>query len=428
MSTADPRTTVRRAPAALLAGRARALVPLLTQAGAALSETDPLEAARAYGWLARCHTALGQRALAAEAADRAVDRGQDAADPDAGSPAVLAFVATTWRGVGSAHTARQLAVRALTWARAAEHPATEVDALVELALAHLDGAGPAAVAPALLDEALDLARTHRLPARHWEARFARALATLVVQGPHAALPGLRRIATQAQKGSLRHVEAQALTALGRAHVELRDYDAGFTAHTAALERHRATGHRPGTAASLAGLGLCAMGTGDPAWGAQRLTQAIAMFTEVGNKAAEAAWRAHLDDALVLLQRSERRLSELERFIAVVTELGDTAWAAELHRRRGLVFLEVSDTDRALQALDQGLALARTLDDPVLQADSHAARAQVLLHLERFEQAAAALTTALDTLPADVSPAWAVEAREQLATLPPASAEGPPAGA
>lgn len=174
-------------------------------------------------------------------------------------------------------------------------------------------------------------------------------------------------------------EARALTLLGRALVDLRDYRSGRVAHEAALALHRISGDLGGVAASTGGLGLCAMGTGSLARGTQLLLQAITACADSEAWAAEAAWRAHLDDALVLLEREEMRADQLVRYVEVVRLLGDAARERTLLQTLAVTRRAVNDRPGAVEAWE---ALARAHERAGDGSAATAARNERAIDVER----------------------------------------------
>lgn len=215
-----------------------------------------------------------------------------------------------------------------------------------------------------------------------------------------ALPALQRALKSARASGDPLAEAWALTELGRACVEVRLYPKARALHETALRLHTRADDRPGAAASLGGLGLCYLGTGAPADGVRRLNQAIVLCAELGDLAAESAWRAHLDGALVLLEREEHRIVELRRWIEVARQLGDAGLQAALHCELGNSLRSVRDPTAALVAYGSALALSETRGDPGAQAIDHANLGRA--HRELGDEASAreAFRRALELCPAD----------------------------
>lgn len=212
-----------------------------------------------------------------------------------------------------------------------------------------DTAARALVALGRADEALQVA----------PAGPGRVLALLATGAPAEAAAAAAAWARR--PGHDTYATAEATTLLGRCLVELRDYPRATVAFRTALPLHRAIGSLPGVVACLGGLGLCDLGTGHglASRGAMSLFQAVTLASELGDDAAEAAWRTHLDHALVVLDRTEQRVAELGRFRAVVRRLGDRAWEASLARDQAGCWAALRDDPRRLACL----AEAEALDGP-----------------------------------------------------------------
>jgi tetratricopeptide (TPR) repeat protein len=203
----------------------------------------------------------------------------------------------------------------------------------------------------------DAARSATTPADVVDARLARA---------HASLFALRHLPPQADASSLlrralaeathalkvataaaaREREADALSVAARCLVDLRDYAKGRALHEAALAHHEALGQRPGVVASLGGLGVALLGLHETARGAVRIFQAVTLARDLDLLAVEAAWRVQLDHVLVLLDRTETRIEELERTIEVARGLGDEPWRARLLADQAEAAASVRDRARA----------------------------------------------------------------------------------
>lgn len=356
----EERTAAQGPPADRVAAMVRA-ARLRIQSGHTARAAKLLEAARAHAqglddpMLAAHVTAALGRLYAVQA------RPGTAAD-------LLAQAVATWRDAGAS--------------------APLVQALVDLADVWF-GQGRTDAALALLTEATQLAST---PAQQRAITLTRALEQ-VRQGDVRVVSTLQRLARDAKEDGDTLLEGQALTALGRALVDQRDYLRGRAAHQAALPLHAATGHRAGAAASLGGLGLCRLGADAPADAVQLLTQAVKRCAETHDLAAEAAWRTYLDDALVRLDRSEWRARELERFIEVTRQLGDEAWTASLCSALGSTWHDVRDGRAAQTWHTRALAISEARQDTSAMAVDHANLGLAALLLGDPGQAAQALATA-----------------------------------
>ncbi|MGC6492694.1 MAG: tetratricopeptide repeat protein [Myxococcota bacterium] len=189
-----------------------------------------------------------------------------------------------------------------------------------------------------------------------------------------------------------------LTSLGRLLVDLRAYDEGRTAHLSALRIHERVGNTMGCAASLGGLGLVHLGKGMTADGAQALRQAIHRCEQLHALAAEAAWRQHLDAALVLLQREELRIRELQAFIRVIQRLGDTQREAALWCELGNTWRDIRDPDAALPCYEAALRLSSITADDITLAVDHYNLGCTYALLERHEESRQSFEAALHAAP------------------------------
>jgi tetratricopeptide (TPR) repeat protein len=222
--------------------------------------------------------------------------------------------------------------------------------------------------------------------RRGEAAAARAAATAVVRAARAVDDG--------------ELEDDALTLVGRSLVELRDYARARPILLDALQRHERRGCRPGMVDCLGALGLVSLGLAETSRGAQRLTQAAALAAELDLLPLEAAWRVHLDHALVLLERMEWRARELRRFIEVVAQLGRPAWEASLWCELGHTLRSVRDARGARDAYARALALSRHREDPLAISVDLTNLGRVHLDLGAWSEARALLEEALQVGPAD----------------------------
>ncbi|HMV70120.1 MAG TPA: tetratricopeptide repeat protein, partial [Myxococcota bacterium] len=150
--------------------------------------------------------------------------------------------------------------------------------------------------------------------------------------------------------------------------------------------------------ALGALGLASMGLDEMSRGAQRLTQAIALAD--GMPALEAAWRVHLDRALVLLERMEWRARELRRFIQVVAALDQPRWEASLWCELGNTLRAVRDPQGAADAHREALTRSRALGDARLISADLANLGRVHLDLGAWREARRLLEEAVATGPAD----------------------------
>lgn len=194
--------------------------------------------------------------------------------------------------------------------------------------------------------------------------------------------------------------ADAMTLLGNALVELRDYDRARPFLDAALAAHQAAGCAPGSRECLGAQGLIAFGTGLPALAGQKLTQAVTLASEGDALAAEARWRAHLDDVIVHLQREEWRVRELERYLEVCARLGDKTREAALWCELGNTLRRLKRAPAAIAALERALALSREAGDAATQSVDLANLGQALLEAGDPDAAAAQLREALTLGPTD----------------------------
>jgi len=194
--------------------------------------------------------------------------------------------------------------------------------------------------------------------------------------------------------------ADAMTLLGNALVELRDYDRARPFLDAALAAHQAASCAPGSRECLGGQGLIAFGTGLPALAGQKLTLAVTLAAEGDALAAEARWRAHLDDVIVHLQREEWRIRELERYIEVCGRLGDTTREAALWCELGNTLRRLKRAPEAVPALERALALSRAAEDAPTQSVDLANLGQALIEAGDPVAAAARLQEALTLGPTD----------------------------
>lgn len=194
--------------------------------------------------------------------------------------------------------------------------------------------------------------------------------------------------------------ADAMTLLGNTLVELRDYDRARPFLDAALAAHQAAGCAPGSRECLGGQGLIAFGTGLPALAGQKLTQAVTLAAEGEALAAEARWRAHLDDVIVHLQREEWRVRELERYIEVCARLGDTTREAALWCELGNTLRRLKRAPAAIAALERALALSRAAGDEATQSVDLANLGQAQVEAGDPAAAAAHLQEALTLGPPD----------------------------
>lgn len=213
----------------------------------------------------------------------------------------------------------------------------------------------------------------------------------------AAAQGALKAARAAQDAL---ATADAMTLLGNTLVELRDYDRARPFLDAALAAHQAAGCAPGSRECLGGQGLIAFGTGLPALAGQKLTQAVTLAAEGDALAAEARWRAHLDDVIVHLQREERRVRELERYIEVCARLGDRTREAALWCELGNTLRRLKRAPAAIVALERALALSREAGDAATQSVDLANLGQALVEAGEPAAAASRLQEALTLGPPD----------------------------
>ncbi|MCA9560926.1 MAG: hypothetical protein KC583_20400, partial [Myxococcales bacterium] len=143
------------------------------------------------------------------------------------------------------------------------------------------------------------------------------------------------------------------------------------------------------------LGLCKLGTGGTADAVPLLTRAIDGCRATGDLPAEAAWRAHLDHALVLLQRTEWRARELRRFVEVVRALGDEAGTASLLCELGNTLREVRDLEGSAAAHAASLAISEARGDAHAASIDHANLGWTALAADDLDAAHAAFRRALE---------------------------------
>lgn len=218
---------------------------------------------------------------------------------------------------------------------------------------------PALVGP-LAD---DLAARAPGSAMAHRAAWSTALAHAVADGPAAPtapLAALQRTATDA--GWVR-LAADSASLVARILTDQRDYRRAQAAHQEVLEQH--TRHRDvgGVVGALGGLGLCAVGTGQPALGVQRLTQAVTKARSLGALGAEAAWRRHLDEALVHLERYPHRIRELKRYLQVATALEDDGLTHHLLHAVGQSYRQMGEPSEAVPWLRRALGITRQRGGP-----------------------------------------------------------------
>jgi tetratricopeptide (TPR) repeat protein len=291
---------------------------------------------------ARLHARLGRLDLAAAALDRARALGPDTDDVRLATAAL------------ALHRGRPADAEAAAGAVAPDAaPDVRADALGLLAEA-AEARGRLDEAQRLLADAAPAGADARRAVRLRVARL------LVGTGDPGAVRAVQALVADARAAGDAPTEADALTALGRALVDRRDYARAWPAHQGALALHGRTGDRLGAAASLGGLGLCRLGTRAVAEAASHLQRAVSLCAEAGAPAAEAAWRTHLDEVLVLLDRAEWRARELERFVAIVRELDDPVRLVRLLRALGDVHTELLRPDRAEPWYAEAAALAAAL--------------------------------------------------------------------
>lgn len=369
---------------------------------------SPEEALTACAEAARLRLALGQVKRANALVERAL-RGLPDTDAGRRRPFLILLSALyRWRGMPD--TAQEVLSRAAPAAPANTPGPIEVDALLEQTQILL--------ARGLLQPALALAESASAAARPLDppapAEAALVLAqcqlTLGLLAPAAAAAST--LAKRARELGDPYTEGRALTVLGAALVEQRDYRRALPAHTNAVRLHQQSGHRPGFAASMGGLGLCHLGLGAPAQGVQCLNQAIRLCAALEAPAAEAAWRVHLDAALVRLERTELRIQELHRFIEVVRALRDEAWEAALRCELGLCYRDILDHAEAARCFDASLTLSRRRADPHTTCIDLTHLAESLLALGRPDEALTLLNEALELPqdPAHLARAKALHAR------------------
>jgi tetratricopeptide (TPR) repeat protein len=367
--------------ASALAWEAAAVETPQGQGTYALAASHAAQAARArlaLGQLRRAHT-LAQRWLAL------------APDTDPVASGLLTVVLASiarWRADPAQATAL---LRGLEDAHASA--SLQIDVLHERARIALATGSPTG-ALAFVEAASELADAAGDLARLGETRLLDAEARLVAGAWPAVVAATGSLARQARAAGDPWTEGRALTLLGAALVEQRDYRRAQPTHTAALRLHQQTGHRPGAAASTGGLALCHLGLGAPAQGAQLLNQAIRLCAVLEDPAAEAAWRVQLDRTLVTLERAELRIQELLRFVEVVRALGDEAWEAALLRNLGEACREILDHERALGWYTAALASSERRQDLLGQSLDLTEVGRTLLTLGKPDEARGHLLEAL----------------------------------
>jgi tetratricopeptide (TPR) repeat protein len=321
-------------------GALRAAATAWSRAAKAASRAD--DRANCVIAAARCVLWMGQASRAIEMAESVLSHMPDHTGP---ARALIARAQTFTGDFAAARTA--------TLAAATELGEDDGAAWLDIAHAQATLGDPDACVRALAKASAGTA-----PASRRDVTLCRYALRLDA----SAIQSLQRLAAIARRDGAVLVQAQAMTLLGRAHVELRDYTRGRAMHGAALSMHRSCGHMPGVIASLGGLGLCALGTAATAQGIQHLNQAIQLARELHALPAEGAWRVHLDEALVILDRGEWRVKELTRFIEVVHQLDDAAWEASLWCALGHTQREVRDHEAALAAYRHALEISEARSD------------------------------------------------------------------
>lgn len=349
--------------------------------------------------LARALLALGNVADARQQVEDGLLQARHEEDEN-GECRLLGTLSLLYRLQGSASSASDLALRASEAARRTGRVEDLDTAMGDLAAAWSE-AGRIGPSLALAEERVMLADgTDAQPEATTE--LARLL---LAAGRHgtAARHATRALAAAKAAGQS-GVMAHALSVLARASTERRRYPQAQRLFEAALQAHQRHEDTGGQALSAGGLGLCALGTGRIADGAQWLNQAVALTAAREDLVAELGWRAHLDEALVLLDRPESRLTELTRMIEVVHALGDLQREAALHCERGNALIDAGRPAEALDPYRTALAISEARGDRAAQAVDHANLGRTLAHLGRAEEAEPHLERASRDLP-EGSPNW-----------------------
>lgn len=336
-------------------------------------------AARALGRAARLLLVIGRRGRA-EASLQAAERAARAAGAVA-LERLGGVRAAFLLHAGDAAGAIVLARAAL----AAASPDERVDALLDLSRALVD-AGRSDEALAVLDDASRACAGSSVSAL--QVQVGDGVARIARGDVDEAARRLSGVPAAAAREGLFGVQADALTALGRCAVDQRDYARARSLHEAALALHTRHGNRPGVVASLGGLGLCRLGTRLEAEGASYLQRAIRLCAELDAPAVESAWRAHLDAALVLLDRAEWRAIELRRWLEVVRRVRDAKQEAVLLRALAGTLHEVRRDDDALVTWHEARTASAALGDTAGQVDALRGVARTLARLGRADEATA----------------------------------------
>lgn len=269
---------------------------------------------------------------------------------------------------------------------------------LDRARAHL-ALGDVATARAEAESTLPVAEgLHRL-----DATLALAEVALAAGWPDEAARTAQAVARRARRVGARHLEADALTLLGRGLLEQAAYPQAEVAYGSALTAHKATGQRGGAAACLGGIGLCRMGTAKTAEGLQLLTRAVGLCAEMGDEGAEIAWRIHLDEALMLLSRAERRQRELRRLLELAQRRGDRFREGWTERQLGRVATELKDGRAALAHHRAALAISVDRGDALAQSLDLTDLGEVQLLLDDAEAAREAWQAALAVAPDPTAP-------------------------
>ncbi len=171
-------------------------------------------------------------------------------------------------------------------------------------------------------------------------------------------------------------EARMLTALGSAHLNLRDFPAAIDRYRQTLGLEPPGGHKLGEATSLEGLGVAEFANGRPPRALELFTRSRVLFEELGRPRGAALMGRRIGEALSALGRNEEAIDQFgavleffvahdERYLEARTLVG----LAGAYARSGRL-------DEAAAALHRALAAAREAGARHEEAGVHVALADL----------------------------------------------------
>ncbi len=184
------------------------------------------------------------------------------------------------------------------------------------------------------------------------------------------------------------LQADALTALGRAHTALSDYPRAIELHTQALTLFYDLGDQAGEAVNQCALGDIARLNGRVAEAQYAIERALHLFREVNDRAGEAD---ALNQLGYLSADYGRARAYYEQALAIRRSVGEVASQPRSYNNLGLVYWGLGLYTKARECLEQAVVLARETEGRFNLAYCLESLGRVYFELGEFEAAQRVLT-------------------------------------